>query len=236
MLAAAINAAGGVATPMPLLAIEPLPALAAADKQKVLDLDLYQHVLFVSTNAVQCGHHWIDQFWPQLPTGIAWHAIGRATAEAMTDSDIPVTSAGELAMNSEELLAGPALQQVAGQRVLIVRAVGGREHLASSLRERGAQVDYLPCYQRQLPTYAAGTLATTLSGEQIDAVCLNSGETLMHYLTLLAEQREHFQRLPVVVPSERVQALAQAEGLQRVVLANNAGNEATLNALASLAR
>ena len=56
----------------PMLALEPVASLSGEQRQRVLDLDLYQHVIFISANAVRFGLEQIDDYWPQLPTGLNW--------------------------------------------------------------------------------------------------------------------------------------------------------------------
>jgi uroporphyrinogen-III synthase len=51
--------------------------------------------------------------------------------------------------DTEALLAMPQLAHISGQRVLIVRGVGGRELLADVLVERGAQVQLAEVYTRE---------------------------------------------------------------------------------------
>jgi uroporphyrinogen-III synthase len=52
-----------------------------AIKNKILDFDLYQKVIFVSQNAVDYGMGWLEDYWPQLPIGIDYFAVGATTAK-----------------------------------------------------------------------------------------------------------------------------------------------------------
>jgi len=234
----AIAAAGGEAWHQPVLAIEGLSESDSDNyqrcKQYVMDLDLYQQVIFISTNAVSFGLEWVETYWPQLPVGVQWHAIGSATADAMRAAGLPVTVEGGLAMNSEELLACPELQNVESDKILIVRGLGGREHLATQLQERGAHVDYVECYQRVKPELAPGQLAALIRDRQINTVCLNSGESLNNLCALLGADVALAKACWAVVPGERVAALAKEAGFERVAVASNAGLPATIAALQSI--
>ena len=242
-LIAAIAASGGSATHIPLLMVMPLDenrdaAIWQQTKQRVLDLDRYRRVIAISVNAAQYGLEWIDNYWPQLPRGMAWYGIGAATVAALARRDIVAQSnstiqngADGAAVNSETLLALPALQKIDGERILILRGVGGRETLAAVLRERGAQVDYAECYRRVEPILDAAQQAQ-LQALNFDAICVNSNETLQNLWSYLsAAARLQAQQRALIVPSARVAAAAKTLGFARVITAANAGTPATLAAL-----
>jgi len=233
----ALTEAGFEAIGLPMLEIVPVAtdaAAAQAIKNRVLALDNYQHVIFISANAVECGMVWLMNYWPQWPVGICWYAIGRATALQLGSYGINAVE-GFDAMNSETLLANPQLQAVAGSSILIVRGIGGRETLAHTLRERGAQVDYCEVYERFAAHYATPQLRDFFAGGN-GAIIANSGETLLALLAQAdAEQRrDELLLAPVIVPGERVAALAQEKGFKHVVVAKNASVDATILALKTL--
>jgi len=232
-LQAALTAAGASVLVQPLLTISPLAADTHAaelqrSRQLLMNLDNYQHLVFISVNAVHYGMELIEQFWPQWPMDVKVHAIGAATAAALRARDLDVEDVDDAAMNSESLLAKEGLQQLAKQKILIVRGVGGREYLAEQLSARGAQVDYAECYQRSSPEIDGVQFRALLRLQQINMVCVNSGETLLHFKTLLGNMAAEY---PVIVPSERVAEMALELGFSRVIQAENAGTPATLAAL-----
>lgn len=232
-LLAALRAAGAKAVSQPLLEITPLSAVEhrleiQACRQRLMNLDCYQHLIFISVNAVKHGLEAIEQLWPQWPIGVKVHAIGTATATALADRDVDVEAVDRVAMNSESLLASPMLQYLQDQKVLIVRGLGGREYLAEQLAARGAQVDYAECYQRLPSRLDREQLLQLLRRQNINIVCLNSGETLEHFTALLADAARHYT---VLVPGERVASMAEGLGFKRVIQAENAGTAATLAAL-----
>lgn len=239
-LQAALEADGARVIHLPLLAIEPLAADDPAHARlrgQLLDLDRYSRVIAVSVNAVEQGMAAISDCWPQLPLGIRWYGIGAATAAAFERWQVSATDPGG-AMTSEALLALPEFAALAGERVLILRADSGREAMATTLRERGAQVDYAECYRRRL-LYPQAELAAALS-QRPTAICLNSGDTLAAFVGTLPGSAEAAQpdveKLPdisLIMPSERVAAQARAHGFRHVIAAANAGTAATLDALRS---
>lgn len=215
----------------PLMELQPLESLPAHSRQAVQDLDCYQHIIFISANAVRFGMECIDDYWPQLPVGLSWYAVGASTASLLAERGLEPLSPGT-DMSSEGLLALPALQSVDGDRVLIVKGVGGRDTLRAVLSERGAQVDELACYSRRCPRLPPGELAQRLAQWGIGVIALSSGEGLSNLLTLLSdEESTKFSDIVLIVPSARVAQLARDAGFDRLVVAANASDEAMLAAL-----
>lgn len=232
---------GAQVTHVPLLTIAPLDESVAADaricratRSRILDLDRYGCVIVVSVNAVEHGFEWIRGFWPQLPAGLRWYGIGAATVDALAAEAIRAAAATP-SMTSEALLALPDFAELTGQRVLILRGVGGRTALGDALTERGAKVDYAECYRRLPPRVDRSTVAE-LSNCCFDIVCLNSAETLEQLLALLPPGgAERYRACHLVVPSRRVAAEAESRGMRHVTTAANAGTAATVAALEAIA-
>lgn len=231
---AALQQHGHIPLVLPLLSIETYTEsrharACEAIKTRVQRLDEYRHLIFISTNAVTAGWYWIDRYWPQLPVQQNWYAIGEATARMLgTHVDC---ARPDGAMNSEALLALPSLQQVSGEKVLIFRGLGGRDFLQQTLQQRGAQVDYAEVYERQPVRYKAGELAG-LARAGIDLLTVTSGETLQLLLEQAANDgiKDDIQKLPVIVPGQRLAELAVASGFHTVLVAENAGVPAMLKA------
>ena len=237
----AITACGGKAVHIPLLAVVPLDeqndaAICASTTRQFQALENYRRVIAISVNALHFGLPWIKQYWPTLPPQIIWYGIGAATIAAFADYGIDARgkNAASPTMTSEALLAASDLQQLHGERVLILRGIGGREQLATVLRERGAQVDYAECYRRSEPELSAEQLAQ-LQAMPFDAISVNSAETLQNlWQCLQPAARELAYQRALIAPSERVAAAAQQMGFKRVIAAGNAGTQATLAALISV--
>jgi uroporphyrinogen-III synthase len=233
-LCAALEGAGFSVHSLPLLQLQPLAELDPVQRRRVLDLDQFSHIIFVSSNAVRLGMAWIESCWPQLPLGLHWYAVGEATARELSAHGVRVLTPGS-EMTSEGVLALPQLQAVAGQRVLIVKGEGGRATLADSLGRRGARVEELACYRRIPPDLACGELAQKLSQWEIGVVLISSGEGLANLLALLSPaETTKFAGITLLVPSPRVAQLARAAGFSRVITAENASDSAMLRALAGL--
>ncbi len=143
--------------------------------------------------------------------------MGPGTARALRAHDLSgiITPPGQ---DSEALLALPPLQDVAGQRVVIVRGVGGRALLADTLRARGADVHFLECYRRTRPQVDARPLLAHWQAGGIDAVTVTSAETLHNLGALLGEAgRPLLAATPLFAPHEKIAEAARRFGIERVV-------------------
>lgn len=237
-----LESAGANASHYPVMEIAALDEVSHApllqlSKQIILALAEYQHVIFISTNAVKYGLELIDQYWPQLPIDIQWYAIGKATAGALLQQQIVTAVQPSDAMNSEALLQHPNLQQVAGNKIAIVRGIGGRDYLQTQLQQRGATVDYIECYQRLAPQgesakNATAKLAAHIKQQSINAVCINSVESIDNFIAMLdSNVNEHIKELALVVPSARVADHAKQQGFNHILIAANASNQAITKTL-----
>lgn len=240
-----LEAEGAEVISVPLLELAPVtePDQIQAIKNQILAFDLYQKAIFVSQNAVAQGMEWLEDYWPQLPTGIKYFAVGAATARALADFGIQARDAGG-AMNSETLLEAEELkaERVANQRILIFRGLGGRPHLGEVLSARGAQVDYSELYQRLMPAGAADRLWEASFDSVLETsrqvVALHSGESLHNYLKALKQisagdrlAAEALARSTLLVPGARVAQLAREQGFEKVIQAENATDTSMLAAL-----
>ncbi|MGB0467313.1 MAG: uroporphyrinogen-III synthase [Pontibacterium sp.] len=233
-----LRALGAEPVSLPLIEIHTIEASDPAyqrARSHFLDLDLYQKVIFISANAAHFGAQWIDQYWPQLPIGIRWLAIGKKTAATLTDYGIDAESAS-LGYDSEALLNDLHLQEVEGERILIVRGQGGRTLLAESLRARGAQVEYADLYQRRCPGYADSTIKDILYQQAPDALLITSGEGLDNLLQLANGRQRQFStkallNYHLVVPSERIAKQARLAGFKRITRAAGPDDQSMINAL-----
>lgn len=225
-----ISAQGGRAIRMPLLEItapdDLRPALAV-----IARLASFQMAVFVSFNAVQRGLPLVRARGP-WPPGLARAAVGQATAQALARADVPATVGPRAPFDSEALLSVPELrpEAVRGRDVVIFRGQGGRELLASTLKERGARVAYAEVYKRAKPQK---DVVNQLSQERVDVIQVSSGEGLANLFELVSPQaREWLCDVPFVVPSERLARLALSLGVKYPpIVSMGPGDEATLEAL-----
>lgn len=230
-----IEAAGGRALPLPLLDIAPVEDHRAA-AELLGRRNYWDWLIFVSANAVRFALA-MDAWHGFRPDRTRIAAVGAATARALADAGIRVDLIPKPQFNSESLLAGPELSEVAGKKILIVRGVGGREHLAEVLRERGAETAYAELYRR-IPVVWNGSASLALWREgKVDAVVVTSGEALAALSCLMGETGAELRaRTTLAVIGSRLAGLAREQGWPRVAAAAEATDQGIADTLIRLRR
>jgi uroporphyrinogen-III synthase len=230
-----IERAGG--TPLRFPTIEIAPPSDRAALERIIDrLEQFQLAIFVSPNAVTHALAAIRSRRGALPAQLAIACVGPGSARALAEFGIDAALTPGRS-DSEGLLELPRLQQVGGERIVVFRGEGGRELLAETLRQRGAQVEYAECYRRQRPTVDAGALARDLMQERIDIVTLTSADALRNLYGMLGQVAgARLARVPLVVVSERLRDLAHELGHHGPVkVTAGASDEAIVAAIEALA-
>jgi uroporphyrinogen-III synthase len=216
---------------LPMLEIE---ALVWDEKIKasILNFDQYDMAIFISSNAAKLGMECITNYWPQYPSHIKNFALGPTSAAVLQSYDLEVSFPTE-SMSSEALLEQTELteNQIGGRRVLIFRGEGGREALAEGLKEKGALVDYLALYRRNLPQYSSSYLQECIENFQPAGVVISSGEALENFITLFEALWPTLFNIPLFVSSQRIKGLAESLGFEKIIAMPGANDEAIINTL-----
>lgn len=210
-----IEALGWQAIPFP--AIEIVPAAEAGNWNR-FDFDI---LIFISRNAVTFG---LSKLTGNI-NSVRIAAVGKGTAEELRRHGEAIDIVPRERWDSEGLLQHPALCDVKGKRILIMRGEGGRGLLADELIQRGASVEYAEVYHRRKPkTDTTGLIEAW--PDKIHLVTTTSNEVLQNLATMLGEAGlQLLQRTPLMVVSERGKALAISLGCERVILAPSATEE-----------
>lgn len=234
-LAALVKAAGGTPEFFPLITIVPLQDEDkwTSGQEALKDADW---LIFISSNAVQYGLPRIRDYFGEIPADLRFAAIGPVTAAALEAEGIQHVLTPQDRFDSEALLALPEMQVVQGQKVVIVRGVGGRELLAETLTSRGAKVDFAECYQRINPQQDAGFVDGLWQNGQLDAVVVTSSEAMRHLFELAQDALKKDKPMSWIkntylcVNHARIAALPKQYGL-KVSIAAAPGDAAMLECL-----
>lgn len=221
-LARLIEAVGGKAVLFPAIEIEDLPDCPALER-----LHEYNLAVFISPTAVQRALR--QRAWPP---SVKAAAIGAGTRRELERHGVTALVPAE-GTDSEALLALPALHEVKGRRILIIRGQGGRELLGETLATRGARVEHAECYRRVRPKADASPLVEASKRGEVHAVTVSSAEGLDNLLAMLGPAgRQMREELGWFVPHPRVAEHARACGLAHVVSAGPGDDEMTARLVA----
>ena len=193
---------------------------------KVLAADI---VLFTSPNAVRSAAT-LQALLPERGQRVL--AVGSGTRRALRRLGIAAQAPAR--MDSEGLLAMAALDDVAGRRIGLATGAGGRNLLAPTLRQRGAQVVRADTYGRvpvALSARAQGRLATVLSSPQRVLLALSSADALESLLSQAPPAvRSALADIAVVAASARLADTARGAGFRRIAIASSPRPAALLHA------
>jgi uroporphyrinogen-III synthase len=221
---ARLREAGIDAVALPLICIEP-----TADVTRVRDawsaLPAQRLVLFVSPNAA-------EQFLAARPIGEAWPSgvlagsTGPGTTRALLGLGVPAGQIVEPAADAAQFDSEALWRQLRhidwrGAGVLIVRGDGGREWLADTLRESGAQVASLAAYRRSVPLLDAdgrALLQAALDAPRSHLWLFSSSEAIAN-LAALSGAAADWSHARALATHPRIAARAQQLGLTQVMLA-----------------
>lgn len=218
-LSAMIALCGGEGIIFPAIAIEPVDSTRPDEH--------YDWLIFVSPHAVKYG-------WSRVKRGDTTRiaAIGNSTAAALESLDVRVDVVPEKDFTSEALLAHPALSDISGRKILLVKGAGGRELLCDELTQRGAQVANLEVYRRVRPSPDAANLQQLEAKwreDGIDVVTLTSVETVENFVEMLTDTgRSLAASTPFVTPSDRVASAAKAKGFLGAHIAARGADDASI--------
>jgi uroporphyrinogen-III synthase len=229
-LAQLIQKAGGNTISFPLIDITPLDDYSQFEAV-ISNIAAYDWILFISSNAVQNS-------LPRLlahgiPSHLKFAAIGPTTALTLNEFGIKnVLIPSGNRFDSESLLSLPEMLDMKGKKVMIVRGVGGRDVLANTLTERGAQVTFAECYQRINPQTNSNVLTQAFHDGQLHALVITSSEA-MRYLLSMAGKAAWLRHVTLCVNHARVAEEAIKAGLT-VKIASAPSDEAMFASLVQL--
>ena len=203
---------------LPTIVIEPVEDLSDLD-EALARLSAYRWVLFTSANAV-------GLFFARLRTlGRDARAFGEAQICAIGTGTGSALEAQGLRPDyvppefiSEALLKGLRDRLTPGDRLLLPRALEGREVLAEGLRAAGALVEEVPLYRAAPPSDLADR-ARKLLQEGVDVATFTGSSTVRNLATLLDGDLKALRSAVVACIGPVTAETAQELGLQVDVVA-----------------
>lgn len=177
-LSEGLRALGAEAVEVPVIEICP-PASYEGLDAALRRLDHYDWLLFTSMNAVVPFHVRaielgvsLSNLKPQIA------AIGKATAQAL-EMLVHLKVALIPSEYVAESLVAALKEQIAGRRVLLVRAAVARDVVPDGLRSAGATVEVVDAYRNILP-FAAPSQLRQAFADGLDAAAFTSSSSVTH--------------------------------------------------------
>lgn len=189
-------------------------------------------LVFVSIAAVEYAEQLFSlSQWQQLSDIETIIAVGPSTQEALKryniDSLCPNT------FDSEGMLSLPILDQtsLSHYRVTIIRGEDGRDHLATNLRQKGANVSFLSVYQKVWLKFASDQ-SLQWRQAQINCIVVTSNAFLNNLVRIIDITDDYWKNTCLwFVVSERIAICATAFGLKNVINTNGATDQAIITTL-----
>ena len=144
-------------------------------------LNTYNYLIFISTNAVKMFIDRMDLLSLKLPEDIILASIGKSTRKVLREEYQREVYCPDHIFDSEHLLDHLIFNNVQSKKALIIRGEGGRETLKKGLESKGAKVTYGECYKRKL---------LPINFKEIKKITRNFKKTV--FLITSNESAEHF--------------------------------------------
>jgi len=226
-LAERLTSAGHVAVKLPLLAIESI--------QSSLDIDNLPRttaaIIYTSGNAVRHGFEAISQ--ATINEASMTIAVWAKTRDALSKKGVRAVSPAR--EDSEGILALLESLDQSPTHVVLVKGQGGRDLIETRLARLGIHLTIIECYRRVWPDVPEANFLSAVSIESPSIIHVASGETLTRLTDLCwAHGVDALNTHTLVVPSQRVADQARELGWQSRIVADGAGDEALLEAVADL--
>ena len=226
-LAERLTSEGHLPVKLPLLAIEAIPSPVDIDNLP----QTTTAIIFTSVNAVRYGFEAISQ--ATRNEGLVTIAVGAKTRDALCKKGVCAESPAR--EDSEGIVASLESLHQSPTHVLLVKGQGGRNLIETRLDRLGIHLTIIECYRRIWPEVPEANFLSAVSIERPSIIHVASGETLTRLTDLCwAHGGDALNTHTLVLPSQRVADQARELGWQSRIVADGAGDEALLEAVADL--
>ena len=209
-----LTAEGAEPIELPTIEIAPLEDFGPLD-DALERIGSYAWAVFTSTNGVDAAFGRLteagrDARWLG---GVRVAAIGPATASALAHRGVAADYVPDT-FTTEAVAEGFGRLDVAGARVLLLRADIAPEALAEGLQRHGAEVDSVAAYRTLKPADAGGRARELLGSGSIDVATFTSSSTVRNLVELLGTERALLERVRIASIGPVTSATARELGLQ----------------------
>lgn len=187
-LARLLRRMGAEVLSIPTISIQPPQSFQPLDRA-LKKIPSYDWLVVTSVNGVKALEKRMEavDIGATLLRGVSVCAIGPATQRAAEAFGLRV------ALVPKEYVAESVVEalapQVAGKRILLVRAKVARDVIPGRLREAGAEVDIAEAYETVMCASSRGKLRATIveAKRKPDAITFTSSSTVKNFIALLGQ-------------------------------------------------
>ena len=214
VLAQLLSAEGAEPVELPTIEIAPLEELGPLD-DALERIGSYAWAVFTSNNGVDAAFDRLaeagrDARWLG---GVRVAAIGPATAAALAARGVAADYVPDT-YTTDAVAEGFAGLDVAGSRVLLLRADIALEGLPNGLRRLGAEVDSVAAYRTLTPPDAGERARELLGSASIDVATFTSSSTVRNLVELLGRDRALLDGVRIASIGPVTSATARELGLR----------------------
>ena len=208
--------------------IDILPVEADFKRHLIDETDL---IIFTSRNAVDFANNLFPLPW----RGASVYAIGRATERALKKFGQPVIAPPQPPFDSEAFISWYKTKPSPG-RVLIIKGIGGRDLIETTLVNNGVLVDVKAVYKRVTPVVSDAERVRIFKESPPNVISVTSDDVLRNLVNIAgSEYANVLHSTPLVVNSSRCANLAIRLGFDhQPIVANPPGDEGQLVAISAL--
>ena len=168
-------------------------------------LNTYNYLIFISTNAVKMFIDRMDLLSLKLPKDIILASIGNTTREVLRKEYQREVYCSDHIFDSEHLLNHLIFNNVQSKMALIIRGEGGRETLKKGLESKGAKVTYGECYKRKLLPINFKEIRKITRNFKKTVFLITSNESAEHFISEVKnEDKSWLMRCDLIVNHEKI--------------------------------
>ena len=174
----------------------------------IKNIKTYQHIIFISTNAVHFFLERVKKLSLQIPKNLIFSSIG-PTTKLLLQKKLSVDVHSPIKIfDSEHLLKEKIYNNVEGQKILIIRGEGGRETLKNALEEKGGIVNYGECYVRKYVDIDLIQLKNDLVNYHHQFIIFSSTNSAKHFIDQLHNiETGWLQNIKIIVNHKKIEGL-----------------------------
>ncbi len=226
-LCARLRAAGWDPLAVPTVAVHPVAPGGPLDGA-LQHLGAYDWVVVTSAAGVRAVFDRLQALGLRSGVRARWAAVGPATDAALEQAGV---KASFVPRRYETAAVSDELDDVAGRRILLLRADAATPDLPRRLRARGALVDEVVAYHTvEGPEESRGPLRAALAGG-IDAVLFTSGSTVRGFARLVDDPRTTLRSVLVACIGPVTARAVQGLGVRPDVVAEEFTTQELIAAL-----